>query len=71
MNEQVALWDIDETLTDYKAIKSTDWKWNMATDYPAKNGLTAFSCFACGGGVNKKQQRNKITPEVEKPPFLG
>ena len=22
MNEQVALWDIDETLTDYKAIKS-------------------------------------------------
>lgn len=50
MNEQVALWDIDETLTDYKAIKSTDWKWNMATDYPAKNVLTAFSCFACGGG---------------------
>jgi DNA (cytosine-5)-methyltransferase 1 len=50
MNEQVALWDIDETLTDYKAIKSTDWKWNMATDYPAKNGLAAFSCFACGGG---------------------
>ena len=50
MNEQVALWDIDETLTDYKAIKSTDWKWKMATDYPVKNGLTAFSCFACGGG---------------------
>lgn len=39
MNEQVALWDIDETLTDYKAIKSTDWKWNMATDYPEKMGL--------------------------------
>lgn len=39
MNEQVTLWDIDETLTDYKAIKSTDWKWNMATDYPAKTGL--------------------------------
>lgn len=39
MNEQVALWDIDETLTDYKAIKSTDWKWNMATDYPEKTGL--------------------------------
>lgn len=47
MYEQVALWNIDETLTDYKAIKSTDWKWNMATDYPEKNGLTAFSCFAC------------------------
>lgn len=29
--------------------KSTDWKWNMANDYPQKNGLTAFSCFACGG----------------------
>lgn len=24
-----------------------------------------------GNGVNKKQQRNKITPFVEKPPFLG
>lgn len=30
--------------------QSTDWKWNMANDYPQKNGLTAFSCFACGGG---------------------
>lgn len=30
--------------------KSTDWKWNMATDYPEKNGLKVFSCFACGGG---------------------
>ena len=30
--------------------KSTDWKWTMANDYPRKNGLTAFSCFACGGG---------------------
>ena len=29
--------------------KSTDWKWTMANDYPQKNGLTAFSCFACGG----------------------
>ena len=45
MNEQVALWDIDETLTDYKAIKSTDWKWNMATGYPAKNGLTADKTY--------------------------
>nr|DAF19571.1 MAG TPA: hypothetical protein [Bacteriophage sp.] len=24
-----------------------------------------------GNGVNKKQKHNKITPEVEKPPFLG
>lgn len=33
-----------------KKEKSTDWKWNMATDYPTKNGLKVFSCFACGGG---------------------
>ena len=34
----------------YKPIKSTDWKWTFA-DYPKeKNGLTVFSCFACGGG---------------------
>ena len=32
--------------------KSTDWKWTMANDYPEKNGLKVFSCFACGGGVN-------------------
>lgn len=68
MYEQVALWNIDETLTDYKAIKSTDWKWNMATDYPEKNGLTAFSCFACGGGVNT-QKHNKITPLSGNRPF--
>ena len=30
--------------------KSTDWKWTMANDYPQKNGLKVFSCFACGGG---------------------
>lgn len=30
--------------------KSTDWKWSMAKDYPEKNGLKVFSCFACGGG---------------------
>ena len=29
--------------------KSTDWKWNFK-DYPQKNGLKVFSCFACGGG---------------------
>ena len=35
----------------YKPIKSTDWKWTMADDYPKeKNGLKVFSCFACGGG---------------------
>lgn len=31
-------------------IVSNDWKWTMANDYPQKNGLKVFSCFACGGG---------------------
>ena len=44
----------DESL---RPIKSTDWKWTMANDYPKeKNGLKVFSCFACGGvaqwGIN-------------------
>lgn len=30
--------------------KSIDWKWSMANDYPQKNELKVFSCFACGGG---------------------
>ena len=35
----------------YRAIKSDDWKWTMANDYPKeKNGLKVFSCCACGGG---------------------
>lgn len=29
--------------------RSTDWKWSFK-DYPKKNGLKVFSCFACGGG---------------------
>jgi len=29
--------------------KSTDWKWKFS-DYPEKNGIKVFSCFACGGG---------------------
>lgn len=45
---QLGLWDFCDDLQ--KPIKSTDWKWNMATDYPQKNGLKVFSCFACGGG---------------------
>lgn len=32
-----------------KQKESNDWKWSFK-DYPEKNGLTAFSCFACGGG---------------------
>lgn len=30
--------------------KSTDWKWSFV-DYPPKNGLKVFSCFACGGAA--------------------
>lgn len=41
----------EEDAVKYRAIKSTDWKWTMASDYPKeKNGLKVFSCFACGGG---------------------
>lgn len=39
------------SLFDNERIKSTDWKWSMANDYPKEtNGLKVFSCFACGGG---------------------
>lgn len=41
----------EEEAVKYRPIKSTDWKWTMANDYPKeKNGLKVFSCFACGGG---------------------
>ena len=41
----------DEVSKEFRPIKSTDWKWSMANDYPKqKNGLKVFSCFACGGG---------------------
>lgn len=44
----MGLFDIDNVNT--APIKSTDWKWSFS-DYPQeKNGLTVFSCFACGGG---------------------
>jgi len=33
----------------FNKIKSDDWKWSFK-DYPKKNGLKVFSCFACGGG---------------------
>jgi len=36
-------------LFDNNKEKSTDWKW-FFKDYPKKNGLKVFSCFACGGG---------------------
>ena len=51
--EQFDIFDMlpEEEAKKYKPIKSTDWKWTMANDYPKeKNGLKVFSCFACGGG---------------------
>lgn len=51
--ENLSLFDLlhEDDKAKYKPIKSTDWKWTMANDYPKeKNGLKVFSCFACGGG---------------------
>lgn len=49
--EQMDIFDFLPDGEKYKPIKSTDWKWTMANDYPKeKNGLKVFSCFACGGG---------------------
>lgn len=55
MAETMSIFDLlpedDEMAKRFKPIKSTDWKWTMAEDYPKeKNGLKVFSCFACGGG---------------------
>lgn len=41
---------MQENLLGIEKEKSTDWKWWMSKDYPEKNGLKVFSCFACGGG---------------------
>ena len=48
--EQLGFWD--ELAVNFPSLKlheSTDWKWSFS-DYPAKNGIKVFSCFACGGG---------------------
>lgn len=37
------------SLFENKKEKSNDWKWSFK-DYPKKNRLKVFSCFACGGG---------------------
>lgn len=50
--ETMSIFDFmpEEEAEQYRAIKSTDWKWSFK-DYPKeKNGLKVFSCFACGGG---------------------
>lgn len=39
----------EEEAKEHKPLPSTDWKWSFK-DYPPKNGLKVFSCFACGGG---------------------
>ena len=45
------MFDFMDDGDQFKPIKSTDWKWSMADDYPKeKNGLKVFSCFACGEG---------------------
>jgi DNA (cytosine-5)-methyltransferase 1 len=51
MSETLNMFDmVPEADAGYKRpIKSTDWKWSFK-DYPPKNGLKVFSCFACGGG---------------------
>lgn len=54
MTKEKTLFDLlphDDGMRHYlEKEKSSDWKWTMATDYPQKNGLKVFSCFACGGG---------------------
>jgi len=53
--ESISIFDIlpedDEQRLLFAPKKSTDWRWSMKEDYPNEsNGLTVFSCFACGGG---------------------
>jgi DNA (cytosine-5)-methyltransferase 1 len=52
MIEQIDIYDmLGNDGQQFKPVKSTDWKWTMANDYPKeKNGLKVFSCFAGGGG---------------------
>ena len=53
MTEEITMFDFlpKEQAEQFKPKKSTDWKWTMKDDYPKeKNGLTVFSCFACGDG---------------------
>lgn len=49
--EQTSIFDLlpEEDAKEHKPLPSTDWKWSFK-DYPPKNGLNVFSCFACGGG---------------------
>lgn len=53
MDNQYSIFDMlpedDPMRIAFQPQKATDWKWSMK-DYPSKNGLKVFSCFACGGG---------------------
>lgn len=47
---EITLFDLmtEEEQELYKPIKSNEWDWKFS-DYPEKNGIKVFSCFACGG----------------------
>lgn len=48
--QQSNIFDMLGSEYDYlKTKESDDWNWQLK-DYPDKNGLKVFSCFACGGG---------------------
>jgi len=48
---QISFFDdmIGAEFDKFRTKESNDWKWSFK-DYPRKNGLKVFSCFACGGG---------------------
>lgn len=47
--EQLTLFENENEFDYLKPIESNDWKW-WFKDYPPKNNLKVFSCFAGGGG---------------------
>ena len=62
MTKQISLFDcLGDEYENCKSQTSTDWKWSMKDGYPTeKNGLTVFSCFACGGGVIDGLQTGRL-----------
>lgn len=48
--EQLNLFEaLGEVNPNLRECESTDWKWSFK-DYPKKEDIKVFSCFACGGG---------------------
>jgi DNA (cytosine-5)-methyltransferase 1 len=48
--QQASMFDLlGSEYDDYKQKQSNDWKWYLK-DYPQKENIKVFSCFACGGG---------------------